>query len=84
MAEKSSRILMFFKLFSSLNMLNWLNLLMPVSKRKRRYWPELFNGLKKSLTTLWSFFCKSGLLLVSNRGESYSSTSTTTCLPVFS
>ena len=38
---------MFFRLFSSLKMLSWLNLLMPVMKRKRRYCPNLLRGAEE-------------------------------------
>lgn len=65
-------------------MLIWLNLLIPVRKRKRRYLPLFFNGLKKSRMMPRISFCSSGELLVSSRGESYSSISTTTCCPVCS
>ena len=46
-ALKSSCMLMFFRLFSSLKMLSWLNLLMPVMKRKRRYCPNLLRGAEE-------------------------------------
>ncbi len=57
-ALKSSRILMFFKLFSSLKMLIWLNLLIPVIKRKRRYCPNPLRGLKNLRSSFRSSCCK--------------------------
>ena len=75
---------MSFRLFRSLKMLTWLNLLTPVMKPKRMQASIDLSTEKKAFKVFRYASCNGLLSMELSNGLSYSSTSTTTCLPVCS